>query len=94
VGDGKAALERLQTESVDVVVTDLRMPRMDGAELYRRIKHRHPDLEPRVLLLSGDPSQLGELMETAVAERVVPKPVAMVELVKRIADLASARSVA
>jgi DNA-binding NtrC family response regulator len=37
---GYDALERLEREEADVVITDLRMPSMDGAELHRRIKAR------------------------------------------------------
>jgi two-component system, chemotaxis family, sensor kinase CheA len=36
--DGSEAFDRLQRESVDMVVTDLEMPRMDGLELTRRLK--------------------------------------------------------
>jgi two-component system sensor histidine kinase and response regulator WspE len=41
--DGAEALERLSTEPVDCVVTDLEMPRVDGLELTRRVK-AHPTL--------------------------------------------------
>ncbi|MGV3624878.1 MAG: hybrid sensor histidine kinase/response regulator [Archangium sp.] len=36
--DGAAAMELLQRETVDIVVTDLEMPRVDGLELTRRLK--------------------------------------------------------
>jgi two-component system sensor histidine kinase and response regulator WspE len=36
--DGQEALEKLAREPVDMVVTDLEMPRMDGLELTRRLK--------------------------------------------------------
>ncbi|MBL8953877.1 MAG: response regulator [Myxococcaceae bacterium] len=41
--DGAEALERLAREVVDLVVTDLEMPRVDGLELTRRLKS-HPTL--------------------------------------------------
>ena len=47
--DGLAGLDRLQAESVDVVITDVRMPEMDGVGFLARIKIMSPDL-PVVLL--------------------------------------------
>ncbi len=42
VTSGEAALERLRAEPFDVIVTDGRMPKMDGAELLRRVQEEHP----------------------------------------------------
>ncbi len=40
--DGGKALEILKTTAIDVVVTDLNMPGMDGFELIRHMKQAHP----------------------------------------------------
>jgi DNA-binding NtrC family response regulator len=40
VGDGQAALRRLQEQSWSVVLTDLRMPRLDGMELIHEVQQR------------------------------------------------------
>jgi CheY-like chemotaxis protein len=41
---GKAALWLLAREHIDVLVMDVFMPEMDGIELLREIKRRHPDV--------------------------------------------------
>jgi HD-like signal output (HDOD) protein/CheY-like chemotaxis protein len=43
VTSGEQALRILAGEHVDVVVSDMRMPGMDGAELLRRVRALHPD---------------------------------------------------
>jgi PAS domain S-box-containing protein len=42
--DGKEALDRVEQSPVDVVVTDVVMPRMDGYELYTALHRLHPEL--------------------------------------------------
>jgi DNA-binding NarL/FixJ family response regulator len=49
-GDGEEALAMLETAGVDVVLMDVRMPRLDGIEATRRAVALHPDL--RVIVLT------------------------------------------
>jgi len=51
VGSGEEALSFLDTNQVDVVVLDVKMPGMDGIETLREIKKRHPLVE--VIMLTG-----------------------------------------
>ncbi|WP_163544579.1 response regulator transcription factor [Occultella kanbiaonis] len=50
-GDGHAALELLAATRCDVVLMDVRMPRMDGVAATRELMRRHPD-GPRVVVLT------------------------------------------
>jgi DNA-binding NtrC family response regulator len=50
---GAAALDSLDREPIEVVITDLRMPEMDGLELLERIRDRHPGLPVIVLTAHG-----------------------------------------
>ena len=58
-GDPRAAAKRLEDESFDVMVTDIRMPGMTGVDLLRRARELDQDLP--VVMLTGFPS-----VETAV----------------------------
>ena len=56
VDGGQAALNLLAGRSYDVILSDVRMPGMDGTELYRHIEQRWPHLAPRVVLVTADES--------------------------------------
>jgi CheY-like chemotaxis protein len=68
---GDTALRLLGTGSYDVVVTDHRMPRMDGSELIRRIRAVNP--AARVILLSGFVEGMGLTEENTGADVVLMK---------------------
>ena len=72
VTSGREALERLEREAVDVLVSDMRMPEMDGAELLMRAQQQSP--ETVRFVLSGY-SELEAVMRTVpVAHQFLTKP--------------------
>jgi DNA-binding NarL/FixJ family response regulator len=52
--DGEEALELAEAQKPDVVLMDLRMPRVDGVEATRRLHERHPDVPVVVLTTYAD----------------------------------------
>ncbi len=58
VTSGPAALEALAGQPFDVLVTDMRMPGMDGAELLRLVSEQHPSVVRIVLSGHADESQV------------------------------------
>lgn len=73
--NGREALQRLDKESVDLVITDMVMPEMDGVELIRVLQKTKPDLP--VVALSGLDEFVGYLkIATQLGARVaLRKPV-------------------
>jgi two-component system NtrC family sensor kinase len=51
---GREALERMGKQRFDVILTDIRMPDLDGRALYREIERRWPERAARVVFVSGD----------------------------------------
>jgi len=51
---GLVALELLDVAHYDAIVSDLRMPDMDGPELWRQVRERHPELASRMVFVTGD----------------------------------------
>ncbi len=72
--DGVAALERWSEAPADVVVTDLKMPRMDGIELLRKLREIDADVPVLVCTAFGDVGTAVQAMR-AGAEDYLTKPV-------------------
>jgi len=85
-GDGEAALELITAGyEPHVILADLRMPRMDGAEFYLHLQEARPALAERVIFLSGDITQLaGPGLAEVSRDRILVKPVELSELERRI----------
>ena len=53
VADGQAALDALEEHHVDVIITDLRMPELDGMQLLERVTVSHPDVPVIMITAHG-----------------------------------------
>ncbi len=51
--DGQGGLDRLAERPYDVIVCDLRMPRMDGVTFYRAVERRDPVAARRVVFMTA-----------------------------------------
>jgi len=75
---GEAALALLQTQSFDVLVSDMRMPGVDGAQLLRYAKDHHPKTVR--IILSGHMELKMALQAVPVAHQFLSKPCDALEL--------------
>lgn len=71
-GSGQDALEVLSQRPIDVLVSDMRMPGMDGPELLSRAKNSHPGVAR--IVLSGFSDRERVLRSTDLVHRFLTKP--------------------
>lgn len=88
--NGPTALELLEAESSDVVISDIRMPEMDGFELAERIRAIHPDM-PIILMTGYSLDQTSEMATRLQVAAVLHKPFkardlnnALTQILKRV----------
>ncbi len=84
VSSGAAALEALAKKPYDAVVSDMRMPLMDGAQLLEEIKQRYPDVVR--MILSGQSSREAVYRSISPAHQFLSKPCDPQELVARLSQ--------
>ena len=79
--NGLLALEQIRQHPYDLILSDLRMPALDGLALYRELEQNWPDLLNRIIFVSGtieQPEYRSFLKETGVP--ILPKPFDLDEL--------------
>ena len=52
--DGAEGLRRAEARRYDLLITDLRMPGLEGPDLYRAVRQRYADDPPRVIFMSAN----------------------------------------
>ena len=88
---GPVALALLDETRFDAVVSDLRMPDMDGAALWRAIRARDPELARRFLFVTGDAlSPLVSDFRRESGADGIEKPFTADDLVQRLSAFAAA----
>lgn len=81
--DGVQATELLKIAHVDLLITDIRMPRMDGLTLLRQLKQTHPDIHTILLTAYGEFEYAREALLLG-ADNYLLKPIRTQELTETI----------
>jgi serine/threonine-protein kinase len=90
VADGEAALAAFDRERPSIAIIDLRMPRVDGLELTRRMRARDPSATMPIIVLTGSGgAEEWKQLAACGADRFLVKPVVsddVVAMVRRCLD--------
>ena len=86
--NGLAALAHVERHAYDLILSDLRMPELDGPGLYRELERRRPELARRIAFVTGSAQSVG--MEHFLEKTGAPilyKPFRIQDLQKLVSDL-------
>ena len=85
--DGASALDlfRREAQRIDVLVTDVVMPRMNGADLAKEAERLRPGL--KILFISGHPERAGSGLDPTGVTNLLMKPFTADTLAARIKEL-------
>jgi len=72
-GDGLAALDLLKTEKINIIISDMKMPRMNGFELLEIVKKKQPDIGVIIMTAYGDTYTVKDALLLG-ADEYVTKP--------------------
>jgi len=82
--DGYEGIRKFEDGSYDIVITDLRMPGIDGKGVMRHIRNSHKNSIP-IIGISGTPW----LIQDSGFDVVLPKPFPLLDLVESVKKIAT-----
>jgi two-component system, NtrC family, response regulator HydG len=84
--NGREALSLIESEHFDVLITDIKMPEMDGIELLERVKERHHGIEVLIITGFGSIDSAVDAMKKGAYEYIT-KPFNLDELILKVRNI-------
>lgn len=83
--DGEEALERVYSSVPDLILLDVKMPKLDGIEVCKRIKSDEKTRHIPIIMLSAkaQSNEINEGIESG-ADRYICKPIGFPDIIKEI----------
>ena len=87
-GDGAEALERVRQRHFDLIICDLKMPRVGGMEFYRELETIKPEMTRRIMFVTGDVAGTeAERFLEQTGTRWLAKPFRLKDLLRTARDM-------
>ena len=88
---GLEALRKIQSRNYDLVITDIKMPRMTGIQLYEKTVEIKPEMRRRFIFITGDMNSLtSQQFSTVTDNPCLLKPVNLEKIEATIRDVLAA----
>ncbi len=85
---GEAALQAFASHApdyYDLILTDIRMPGMNGFELYRRIREKHPSIPIAfITAFEINEDEFSKVMPSIKVKDFIKKPIRIPELIEKL----------
>ena len=81
--DGLEGLEKIKQNKFDLIISDFRMPRMKGDQLYLEVQKFSEDLATKIIFISGSIDDF----KRSIRNRLLPKPFSYQQLIEVVEDL-------
>ncbi|MDP8238832.1 MAG: response regulator [Candidatus Hatepunaea meridiana] len=82
--NGKIALQMMDENNIDLILSDINMPEMDGLELFRKVRENN-DKIPIILMTGFDAEEAKKITKDYKASALLTKPFRLMQL-KEIID--------
>ena len=82
-------LLQLATHEVDILITDIMMPEMDGTELARQVKKRFPQIKIMALSMNGQAAAVNQMIKESDISGYMLKNIGQLELLQALQKIAS-----